>query len=60
MLKQNKKLNITTKANNIRTKLLISINKELNTKIIKKDFLINSKSIESYFNEFENYVIILF
>ena len=58
MLKQNKKLNITTKANNIRTKLLISINKELNTKIVKKDFLINSKSIETYFNEFENYVIV--
>ena len=58
MLKQNKKLNITTKANIIRTKLLISINKELNTKIVKKDFLINSKSIETYFNEFENYVIV--
>ena len=58
MLKQNKKLNITTKANIIRTKLLISINKELNSKIVKKDFLINSKSIETYFNEFENYVIV--
>ena len=58
MSKQNNKLDLSFKANYIRTKLLILINKELNNHDKNKDFLINSKSIESYFNEFENYVIV--
>ena len=58
MSNQNNKLDLSFKANYIRTKLLILINKELNNNNQNKDFLINSKSIESYFNEFENYVIV--
>ena len=53
-----KKINIPN-ANNIRTNLLICINKELKEKNHHtKKFLINSKPLETYCNEFENYVIV--
>ena len=51
---------INSKANEIREKLLIITNKELQqNKIIQnKKFMINSKSLESYEKIFENYIII--
>jgi hypothetical protein len=46
-------------ANNIRTNLLIYINKELKEKNQNtKNLLINSKPLETYCNTFENYVIV--
>ena len=56
----NQRCKYNQKANIIREKLLIFSNNELtiNKKTNKKNFMINSKSLESYENKFEDYIII--
>ena len=56
----NERCQLNPKANLIREKLLIFSNNELtiNKKTNKKNFMINSKSLESYENKFEDYIII--
>ena len=54
----NQRFQINKKANLIRAKLLIFSNNELNlNKKNQKKFLINSKSLESYENKIEDYII---
>ena len=56
----NQRCQYNQKANIIREKLLIFSNNELtiNKKTNKKNFMINSKSLESYENKIEDYIII--